>query len=47
MAPIHSWPWHYMEVSGQRHALATLYLQVKDPRYRRLDEPQSRSGHKD
>jgi hypothetical protein len=37
-------------VSGQRHALAALYPQGKDPfyrLYRRLGEPQSRSGHRD
>jgi hypothetical protein len=37
-------------VSGQRHAPAALYPRRKDPRYpldRRLDGPQSRSGHRD
>jgi hypothetical protein len=36
-------------VSGQRHALAVLYPQEKDPRYlldRKLDGPKSRSGHR-
>jgi hypothetical protein len=36
-------------VCGQRHAQAKLYPQGKDPRYplyRRLDGPQSRSGHR-
>jgi hypothetical protein len=38
-----------MGVSGQRHAQAALYLREKDPRqplYRRLCGPQSRSGHR-
>jgi hypothetical protein len=38
-----------MGVSGQRHVPAALYLRGKDTRYpldRRLDGPQSRSGHK-
>jgi hypothetical protein len=37
-------------VSGERHAPAALYPRRKDPRYpldRRLDGPQSRSGHRD
>jgi hypothetical protein len=36
-------------VNGQRHDLAALYPLAKDPRYpldRRLDGPQSRSGHR-
>jgi hypothetical protein len=38
-----------MGVSGQRHAPAALYPREKYPRYplyRRLDGPQSRSGHR-
>jgi hypothetical protein len=38
-----------MGVSSQRHALAALYPQGKDPQYpldRRLGGPQSRSGHR-
>jgi len=38
-----------MGVSGQRHALVALYARGKDPWYpldRRLDGPQSWSGHK-
>jgi hypothetical protein len=38
-----------MGVSGQRHAPAALYPRGKDlwyPLYRRLGEPQSRSGHR-
>jgi hypothetical protein len=45
----HSWPRHYMGMSGQRHVPAALYPQGKDPRYplyRRLVGPQSRSGHR-
>jgi hypothetical protein len=41
-----SWPRHYLEVSGQFHAMAAL-LQGESPRYqldRRLGGPQSRSG---
>jgi len=37
-------------VSGQRHVPAALYPRGKDPRYplyRRLGEPQSRSGSRD
>jgi hypothetical protein len=48
-APTHSWPLHYMGVSGQRHALTALYPWGKDtryPLYRRLGGPQSRSGHR-
>jgi hypothetical protein len=30
LAPAYLWPWHWMGVSGQRHALATLYPRGKD-----------------
>jgi hypothetical protein len=49
IAPTHTQPWHYMGVSGQRHAPAALYPRGKDPRYpldRRLGGPQSRSGRR-
>jgi hypothetical protein len=47
--PTHSWPRHYIGVSGQHHAPAALYPRGKDPRYpldRRLGGPQSRSGRR-
>jgi hypothetical protein len=31
IAPTHSLPWHWMGVSGQRHASAELYHWEKDP----------------
>jgi hypothetical protein len=39
----HSWPRHWMEVSGQLHAPAALLPGKEYPLNRRLGEPQSRS----
>jgi hypothetical protein len=45
----HSWPWHWMEKSGQYHAPAALPLLPGEKAHRcpfdtRVDEPQIQSG---